>query len=200
MGTYVITTRAMNRERRSVTESSEAFTSVLYADEGDVSSFADFYRREFPSMVALASTLVGRSAEDVAQEAMIRAHKKWATISTYDKPGTWVRRVTINLATSTLRRRATRVRKTAQLLNAVPSVKFEHGIDDDLADALLTLSKNQRAAVVLHYLEDLPVVEIAEILGCAPNTAKVHLHRGRQALARQLDTETQLGSETQEIS
>lgn len=48
------------------------------------------------------------------------------------------------------------------------------------------LPKKQRAAVVLHYLEDLPVAAIADILECAPATAKVHLHRGRKALAERL--------------
>ncbi|MDW3176051.1 MAG: SigE family RNA polymerase sigma factor [Acidimicrobiia bacterium] len=152
--------------------------------------FVDFYREEFPAMVALASTLVGRSAEDVAQEAMIRAHSKWGSISTYDNPGTWVRRVTINLATSTLRRRATRVRKAAHLLHGIPTVTWETSLDDDLLEAVQTLSKMQRAAVVLHYLEDLPVAEISHILDCSPSTAKVHLHRGRQALAQRLNNTT----------
>lgn len=153
----------------------------------DTIEFVDFYRSEFPAMVALASTLVGRSAEDVAQEAMIRAHTNWESISTYDKPGTWVRRVTINLATSTLRRRATRVRKAAHLLEGIPTVTWETRLDDDLVEAVQALSKMQRAAVVLHYLEDLPVSEISQILDCSPSTAKVHLHRGRNALAERLD-------------
>lgn len=149
-------------------------------------SFVDFYREEFPSMVALASTLVGRSAEDIAQEAMIRAHDRWNTVSTYDNPGTWVRRVTINLATSKLRRRATALRHASRLLEGVPTVTWSTGLDDDLLAAIATLPKNQKAAVVLHYLEDRSVKEIAELLECAPSTAKVHLHRGRKALAHAL--------------
>ena len=41
--------------------------------------------------------------------------------------------------------------------------------------------------MALHYLEDRPVADIAEVLGIAENTVKVHLHRGRQALAATLD-------------
>lgn len=154
-------------------------------------SFVEFYRVEFPAMVALASTLVGRSAEDVAQEALIRAHGKWATISTYDNPGTWLRRVTINLATSKLRRQATAFRKVGRLLDGTPTVAWTGSLDDDLAEAIASLPKNQKAAVVLHYLEDRSVNEIAEMIGCAPNTAKVHLHRGRKALADRLGTNSQ---------
>ena len=179
----------MTRERLRVTN-----TPTTSIEVNDALSFDDFYRLEFPAMVALASTLVGRSAEDVAQEAMIRAHDRWDTVSTYDNPGTWVRRVTINLATSTLRRRATRIRKAGRLLEGIPTVTWETRFDDDLLEALASLSRNQKAAVVLHYLEDRPVSQIADILDCAPSTAKVHLHRGRQALAQRL------GGKTEEIS
>jgi RNA polymerase sigma-70 factor (ECF subfamily) len=172
--------------RRPVNEPSAIAAPLSSALRNHSTPFDEFYRLEFPSMVALASTLVGRSAEDVAQEAMIRAHDKWNTISTYENPGTWVRRVTINLATSKLRRRTTRVKKAALLLQGTPTVTWEHRFDDDLAEALQTLPKKQRAAIVLHYLDDHPVAVLAEILECAPSTAKVHLHRGRQALAKHL--------------
>ena len=152
----------MTRERLRVTN-----TPTTSIEVNDALSFDDFYRLEFPAMVALASTLVGRSAEDVAQEAMIRAHDRWDTVSTYDNPGTWVRRVTINLATSTLRRRATRIRKAGRLLEGIPTVTWETRFDDDLLEALASLSRNQKAAVVLHYLEDRPVSQIADILDCA---------------------------------
>ncbi len=151
-----------------------------------ITSFDDFYRREFSSMVALASTLVGRSAEDIAQEAMIRAHQRWSTVATYENPGTWLRRVTINLATSKMRRRTIRIKKAAHLLVDTPTATWDQRLDDDLLEALQGLPVNQRAALVLHYLEDLPVASIADVLDCAPNTAKVHLHRGRLAMAKRL--------------
>jgi RNA polymerase sigma-70 factor (ECF subfamily) len=40
--------------------------------------------------------------------------------------------------------------------------------------------------IALHYLEDLSVVEVARVLGCAEGTVKAHLHNGRAALARRL--------------
>jgi RNA polymerase sigma-70 factor (ECF subfamily) len=51
------------------------------------------------------------------------------------------------------------------------------------------LPPNQATAITLHYLDDRPVAEIAEVLDCAPSTARVHLHRGRKALAALLDLE-----------
>ena len=52
--------------------------------------------------------------------------------------------------------------------------------------SLQQLSPTQRAAVVLHYFDDLPVAEVAEALGCKPATASVHLHRARARLAELL--------------
>ena len=58
--------------------------------------------------------------------------------------------------------------------------------DDRFWTEVRNLPERQAQAVALHYLEDLPVAEIAEILVCAPGTVKVHLHRGRRALAAAL--------------
>jgi RNA polymerase sigma-70 factor (ECF subfamily) len=49
-----------------------------------------------------------------------------------------------------------------------------------------SLPRRQAQAVALHYLEDLPVAEIARVLGCAEGTVKAHLHHGREALGRRL--------------
>jgi RNA polymerase sigma factor (sigma-70 family) len=52
-----------------------------------------------------------------------------------------------------------------------------------LEAALRDLPRQQRAALVLRYLCDLDVGELAGVIGCKPSTARVHLHRGRNALA-----------------
>ena len=71
--------------------------------------YTTFFRREVRSLVALAAAIAGADrAEEIAQEALLRAHREWDRIARYDKPGAWVRRVTINLATSSRRRRASR--------------------------------------------------------------------------------------------
>jgi RNA polymerase sigma-70 factor (ECF subfamily) len=64
----------------------------------------------------------------------------------------------------------------------------------DLHRALQTLPGRQRAAVVLHHLAGWPTAEVADALGCAESTVRVHLTRGRQALAAALrlsETETE---------
>jgi len=52
----------------------------------------------------------------------------------------------------------------------------------DLFQALGELSPTQRAAVALYYLDDLPVIEVARLLGCADSTVRVHLHRATKRL------------------
>ncbi|MDH4168444.1 MAG: sigma-70 family RNA polymerase sigma factor [Acidimicrobiia bacterium] len=151
--------------------------------------FDSFYRKEFPAMVALAASVGAGTAiaEDVAQEAMVKAHRNWAKISSYDNPGAWVRRVTINLATSTARRRATEVKAKLRLRRrARPPMAAASPIAEPIWAAVAQLPRQQRAAIALYYLEDRPVAEIAEILECAPATAKVHLHRARTHLAEVL--------------
>lgn len=61
-------------------------------------SFDAFYRSEFPRMVNIAYALSGSrlAAEDLAQDAMIAAHRQWNRVGALDKPGAWTRRVVIN--------------------------------------------------------------------------------------------------------
>lgn len=117
-------------------------------------------------------------AEELSQEAFIQLFKHWKKVSTYERPQAWVRRVAIRLATRHARRE--HIRSFLERQPAAPSKDVEGRVD--VLGALRTLSTNQRAAIVLHYYEDLPVEEIAEILECSQNTVKSHLHRGRLSL------------------
>ncbi|HEY9556410.1 MAG TPA: sigma factor, partial [Acidimicrobiales bacterium] len=79
-------------------------------------AFTVFYRRELPQMVALAAAVAGHErAEDLAQEALLRAHREWDRIGRYDKPGAWTRRVLLNLATSSHRRLGSERRALARV-------------------------------------------------------------------------------------
>ncbi len=152
--------------------------------------FDRFYRRELPAMVALAAAITGSTvaAEDLAQEALVRAFNRWDDIGLYDKPGAWLRRVTINLALSNRRRVGAELRARLRLGdNRLTAVEPHPERFDDVWQAVAKLPGQQRAAVALHYLEDRPVSDIAEILACSESTARVHLHRGRSTLASLLE-------------
>ena len=157
-------------------------------EELSSASFEAFFRREYPAMVALAAA-VSRSphtAEDLAQEAMLRARRHWERIGAFDKPGTWVRRVTINLALNSRRGVAQEARTRLAWWERHEPAEPPQPLDPELLEALHALSPQQRAAVALHYLEDRSTSDIADLLGCSESTARVHLHRGRQALAQHL--------------
>jgi RNA polymerase sigma-70 factor (ECF subfamily) len=147
-------------------------------------SFDEFYRQEFPIMVALAVAVSGSrvAAEDIAQEAFIRAHRKWSDVSKYGRPGTWVRRVTINLATDIRRRVASEARALVRM-GPPRMIDPPSEPDDVLWKAVARLPRKQRSAVALFYVMGLSTAEIAETLECAESTARVHLHKARSALA-----------------
>jgi RNA polymerase sigma-70 factor (ECF subfamily) len=149
--------------------------------------FDAFYRREFAAMVALARAICGdhQQAEDLAQEAMSRAHRHWPKVSGYDRPGAWLRRVTINLALSRRRRfqrELTMLKRTAATLGP-PHEEPLPGSDDEVWQAVRTLPPKQRAAIALFYQEDLSTADIADALGCTVSTATSHLSQARAKLA-----------------
>jgi RNA polymerase sigma factor (sigma-70 family) len=149
-------------------------------------AFEVFYRREYPAVVALAYALCGRRdlAEDVAQEALLITHRRWSEVRDYEQPGAFVRRVAVNMSYSQRRRLAAEGRAVARLaVRARTSEVTDEPPDAEFWGAVRSLPARQAQTLALHYLEDRPAEEIGAILGCSPATVRVHLHRGRHALA-----------------
>lgn len=157
-----------------------------------VASFDAFYRLEFPRMVDVAYALSGSrlAAEDLAQDAMLAAHRNWDRVGGLDRPGAWVRRVVINKSASLFQRRRAELKaliRLAPLRGSLPAV-----LDSDSEHVwqhVRRLPRRQAQAVALFYVDDLPVAEIADAMDCAENTVKAHLHQARQTLARTITTE-----------
>ena len=152
-------------------------------------AFDDFYRREFSQVVGLAYALSGsrNSAEDLAQEAFMAAHREWDKLVHYDNPGAWVRRVMANKSVSSFRRSATEAKALAKIAarRIEPLAEMEPD-DAEFWSHVRDLPKRQSQAIALFYLEDRSVDDIASIIGCTASTAKVHLHKGRKNLADRL--------------
>jgi RNA polymerase sigma-70 factor (sigma-E family) len=148
--------------------------------------FDGFYQAHFHNTVAITYGYTGDLAEaqDIAQEAFSRAWQRWKDVSTYDNPVYWVRRVATNLAHSRWRRlKVASAYLVRQRIEDLPGLSPD---SVDLVNALKQLPVNHRQAIVLHYLLDLPVDEIAEELSAAPGTVKSWLHRGRLSLSTKL--------------
>jgi RNA polymerase sigma-70 factor, ECF subfamily len=158
-------------------------------------TFEDFYRKEYLAVVSLAYVLSGSRwvSEELAQEAFLAAHRNWTRIATYDEPGAWVRRVVTNLSVSVVRRRIVEARSLVRLGRERPREPDRQTRDAEFWDAVRSLPRRQSQVVALHYLEDLSVADVAEVLDMAPGTVKKHLHDGRRTLARRLRMEEGAG-------
>jgi RNA polymerase sigma-70 factor, ECF subfamily len=151
--------------------------------------FEDFYAAYFRSLTIQLFAYTGdmATAQDMVQEAFCRALARWKRVAAMDDPAAWVRRVAWNLATSRWRRTRTAAqfaRRHREEHVAAPSPDRVA-----LAQALRALPAQQRRAVILHYLADLPISDIARQEGVAEGTVKSWLHRGRVVLAAQLTEE-----------
>lgn len=152
--------------------------------------FDAFYQAHFRQTVAMTYGLTAdrADAQDIAQEAFCRAWQRWPAVSAYDNPIGWVRHVATNLALSRWRRLKV---ATAHLMDHRPADERELSPDRvDLVAALRELPVAQRKAVVLHYLVDLPVEDVAQELNVPVGTVKSWLHRGRAALWASLADDT----------
>jgi len=154
--------------------------------------FTGFFRAEFSRVVRTVFLILndrGR-AEEIAQDAFIQLLDHWGKVSGYEQPDAWVRRVAIRMAGRAARRERMRGLLEGRFRPAVATPPPEEP-GTEVLRAVRRLPPNQRTAVVLFYLEDRPIAEIADVLGCSPATARVHLHNARQRLAAFLHEEVE---------
>lgn len=155
-------------------------------DAADADRFARFYTEHYREVTGLAYTLTGSwsAAEDVAQEAFVRAYRDWRRVGGFHRADSWVRTVAVNLATSRGRRLAAEARALARLGRDREQVVDELPAEAEAFwQAVRRLPRRQAQAAALRYHSDLSVAEVARAMGCAEGTAKAHLHAARRALA-----------------
>jgi RNA polymerase sigma-70 factor, ECF subfamily len=155
----------------------------------------------------LACSVLGNEADarDVSQDAFIRLYESAHKFDGRSRFSTWFYRVLVNLCIDQRRRGKwwTRMVPLAgpgddpdQPGIDVPSGEAEPDVAaitqesvGRLGEALKRLSVNQRTAVLLQVQEGLSSREIAQVLNCSENTARVHIHRGLAALKKMLKDE-----------
>ncbi len=150
--------------------------------------FASFYQRELRPVIGLAFVLSGSrsGAEDLAQDAFLKAYKRWETVGAYDNPGAWVRRVVSNSSVSVFRRRRAETRALVRFAGSA------YVVPDMTPDAITTwaavrkLPNRQAQAIALRYYDRSSIADIARILECSENTVKTHLQRAKRTLEAQL--------------
>lgn len=144
-------------------------------------SFDEIFVAEFTAVERTVFLIVHdrEVAKELTQDAFLALLRSWRKVSRYERPGAWVRRVAIRLAVRALKRHESRALAERRSLERPEPESMR---DLDVWRAIRALPARQRAAVVLFYLEDRSVGEVADILGCSPQTTRVHLYRARQRL------------------
>lgn len=153
-------------------------------------AFERFYRGNYRSVVLLAFTTTRSTeeAEGIAQEAFLQLYRRWDRVTARER---WVRRATVSLSTSWVRRRVAEravVRKEASRLGG-DSYEIDATSGADMARLLSLLPPRQRMAVILRYVDDQSDRDIAEVLGCRPGTVKSMLYRARESLRMEVSHE-----------
>jgi RNA polymerase sigma-70 factor, ECF subfamily len=167
------------------------------SDQG--ADFDDLYRATNRRLLQYAYAMTGdlAAAQDITQEAYVRAWRSWRQVEAYEHADAWLRLVVTRLVTDRWRHLRTAYRHAAaQRAGTVPAPSEDSVL---LVRALRKLPVPQRRAICLHYLLDLTIADVATEMSVAEGTVKSWLSRGRTALAGILGPdvfqETSTGSE-----
>lgn len=150
------------------------------------SDFERFYENETRRVFATVFLLCRdrAMAEDATQEAFARAFERWGRLRSQPWAGGWVTTTALNLARRALRNPRGMAGTTEQQDPLDPI---------EIWASVRALPRRQQEAVVLHYRLDLPVAEIAQILGCREGTVRTHLARARERLRKALREDSDEG-------
>jgi RNA polymerase sigma-70 factor (sigma-E family) len=160
-------------------------------------------KREFERFAAEASDALFRTGylmtgdvrdtEDLVQETFLRVAQRWGRVRSMDYPAAYARRILINLVLRGARRRSQQKAELGPQAAAIETADENAARAlrdvDDLAEfrwALAQLPARQRAVLVLRYWADLPVTEVAGILGCSASTVTSTASRAAARLANVL--------------
>jgi RNA polymerase sigma factor (sigma-70 family) len=141
-------------------------------------SIEQAYREHWVPLVRLALLLTGsrERAEDVVQTVFASAHSRWESI---EKQVPYLRRAVVNASADMHRRRHREPRIDREPVTALPDL-------DETWQHILRLPERRRAVVVLHFYEDLALVDIASLLDVPSSTVRSDLRRALAALKKEL--------------
>lgn len=184
-----------NTQTGAIVESMSDAGLVELVLNGDQDVFAVLVDRYKDAVQNLAYRMLGNTteAEDVTQEAFVRAYTQLATYKPVHKFSTWLLSISSHLAIDQLRRR----RFLALPLDDVPFLEWIVDVgagpeqtalqgeqQDEIQVYLQRLPSKYRAVIVLRYWYDFSYEEIAQALNLTQPLVKARLHRARELLAR----------------
>ncbi|HSO58413.1 MAG TPA: RNA polymerase sigma factor SigW [Paenisporosarcina sp.] len=171
--------------------------------KGDQNAFAEIVELFQDKLYRICYRMLGNQheAEDIAQEAFVRAFINIHTFDTNRKFSTWLYRIGTNLCIDRIRKKKPDYFLDAEVagtegLNMYSQIASKDELpeqevlkmemQDRVQYEISRLPDKYRAVIVLKYMEDLPLQEISEILEMPLGTVKTRIHRGREALRKQL--------------
>jgi len=168
---------------------------VEKARQGDRMAFETLYRRHRDRIYGLLWRLCGGDpslAEDMLQEAFVRAWNKLDSFRGEARFSTWLHRLSANVALSDRRSRMRRLSRETELDGTVE--RMATGDKDvyadkrmDLEQAISGLPERARTVLVLYDVEGYSHAEVAEIAGMAVGSSKAQLHRARKLVRKELE-------------
>ncbi len=161
---------------------------------GDMAAFEALYRRHVAAVHGVIQRLVGRQhgrAEDLTQEAFVRAWQALPAFRFESGIGTWLHRLAVNTALMELRSRRSGLRmdgdgEDPEHIADVDSAGHRTALSLDLEQAVAGLPPGARAVLVLYDIEGWKHEEIAHALDIAVGSSKAQLHRARRLLRARL--------------
>lgn len=178
---------------------------VQKAIAGKSGAFNKLVTKYQQRILFLAYDIVGdyEAAQDIAQDAFIRAYNKLSDFQGNSRFSTWLYRITVNLAIDYHRKNKKRsdysidaatkeIELTSEMSALNSTSNFSENLERDelkrqLEQALTYVSPQQRTAITLRYFHEKSTREIAEIMGCAENTVRIHIFRGLKHLRKSLN-------------
>ncbi|MGG1675608.1 RNA polymerase sigma factor SigW [Neobacillus sp. NRS-1170] len=171
--------------------------------KGDQDAFGEIVEIYKNSVYQLCFRMLGNKheAEDVAQEAFIRAYVNIKSFNQELKFSTWLFRIATNLCIDRMRKKKPDYYLDAEVAGTegltmysqipsntpLPEKELESlELQETVQKEILKLPEKYRSAIVLKYVEELSLNEISEILDLPLGTVKTRIHRGREALRQQL--------------
>lgn len=172
---------------------------ALRARRGEHDAFGELVRRYQASVFNVCFRLMGerREAEDMTQEAFLRAFQRFDRFDINRPFGPWMRRVAANLCIN--RMKVSRMinvelddeRETLPAHQARPNMPEDLQIRAERFDlvrsAVLSLPAHYRAVIELRHFQEMNYAEIAEFLKIPLSSVKSHLYRARRLLAEELE-------------
>lgn len=168
---------------------------VRRAQNGDVQAFESLYRAHVSRVYALALRMTAdpHRAEDLTQDAFVRAWDRLSTFRGDSAFGTWLHRLAVRVVLGDLRSRGRWQEETLdedgpESSHGEPASTFAHGERIDLERAVAALPPRARAVLVLYDIEGYRHREIAGLLGVTEGTSKTQLFRARRLLREALES------------